>query len=78
MTPAFLTFAEVAERLGVSKGTLYKALPDMVRSGFPVRHQILKRFPTDGVEEWIRRESRIADDPATVTPPKQGVNLHAL
>jgi DNA-binding transcriptional regulator YhcF (GntR family) len=79
MTPAFLTFNEVAERLGVAPGTLRKALPDMVRSGFPRRNTIFKRFPAAGVEAWINDQSRIADDPATVTPPKQsGVNLHAL
>jgi DNA-binding transcriptional regulator YhcF (GntR family) len=78
MTPAFLTFAEVAERLGVAPGTLRKALREMQATGFPRRNTIFKRFPAAGVEAWINDQSRIADDPATVTPPKQGVNHNAL
>jgi hypothetical protein len=73
-----MTFKAVAKRLGVSQCVLRRALDDMQSTGFPRKHAVFKKYPVDAVEAWIRRESRIADDPATVTPPKQGVNHHAL
>jgi hypothetical protein len=78
IAPAFLKFNEVAERLGYSQGKVRRDMPKMLQTGFPPRDPVNGLYPAAGVEAWIERRSRIADDPATVTPPKQGVNHHAL
>ena len=78
MTPAFLTFKKMAERLGYSKGKVRRDMPKMLQTGFPKRNPVNGLYPAAAVEAWIEQQSRIASDADTLAPPKQGVNHHAL
>ena len=76
--PAFITFKDLARRLGRSQGFVRKHMGRMIANGFPERHPIMGGYPVAGVEAWIESQSQARGNGVTVEGPKQGVNHDAL
>lgn len=74
--PAFITFSEAAEMIGVSTDTLRRNLGSYQAEGFPGRDPLVNKYPRAKVQAFI--DARTGEGATVNLSDSQGVNTDAF
>lgn len=61
LQPMTLNTEQVCQLLGIGSTFFYENLRALQDLGFPRKHPVLKRYPREAVEAWLRKTSGLAN-----------------